>query len=512
MNRPASYRPVTIADGVRSAGRRTPGKTALGVAGELRTYRQIVDGMDRVANGALHGLGLKPGSRTALFLPNAPEFVELVLGLSQAGLPPAIVPPNLTAPEMAYICNDIGAEVLFVHRDLEDIARSAALETVRTIIVVGKDYEDWRARATATPPGVAQEEWDVFIVSYTSGTTGKPKGCLLPHRSRVMGFYTMAAEYACYSPDDRSLAATPMYTGAGLSFALAPLFFGGYSEILPRFEAAAVAHHLKDNGITSTFLVPTQFEALFQLGDATPAPALKAIISGAAPLGAATKARILDRFGDDVFHELHGSNETGYVTNLRPADQRRKQHCVGLPYPAVDLRLLDDAGNEVAPGEVGEIFARSPMLFNGYWQRPEATAEAFRDGFASVGDMGRLDDEGYLYLVDRKKEMIKTGGSAVYPREVEDVLVQHPAVQDVAVFGVADPYWGEAVMAAVIVRPGVSCDDASLRAHCQASLARYKIPKTFHLVGDLPRNPGGKVMKHELQALAESGRLGGRTS
>jgi len=507
MSRPASYRPLTIADGVRAAGRRTPGKTALGVAGVQRTYRQVVEGMDRVSNGALHGLGLKPGSRAALFLPNAPEFVELVLGLSQAGIPPAIVPPNLTAPEMAYICNDIGAEVLFVHRDLEDIARSAPLDTVRSMIVVGKDYEDWRGQAKAEPPGVAQEEWDVFIISYTSGTTGKPKGCLLPHRSRVMGFYTMAAEYGCYSPDDRSLAATPMYTGAGLSFALAPLFFGGYSEILPRFDAAAVLDNLKNNGISSSFLVPTQFEALFQLGQGTPAPALKAIISGGAPLADATKLRILEHFGDGVFHELNGSNEMGYVTNLRPADQRRKQRCVGLPYPAVELRLLDDDGVEVAPGEVGEVFARSPMLFNGYWQRPEATAESFRDGFASVGDMGRLDDEGYLYLVDRKKEMIKTGGSAVYPREVEEVLAQHPAVQEIALFSVADNYWGEAVTAAVIVKPGATFDEAALRAHCQASLARYKIPKSFHSVDDLPRNPGGKVMKHELKAMAESGRL-----
>jgi long-chain acyl-CoA synthetase len=268
-----------------------------------------------------------------------------------------------------------------------------------------------------------------------------------------MGFYTMAAEYACYSPADRSLAATPMYTGAGLSFALAPLFFGGTSEILPRFEADTVLRHLRDGGITSTFLVPTQFEALFQTGQEIRAPALKAIISGAAPLGDATKAQILDRFGDGVFHELHGSNETGYVTNLRPEDQRRKRHCVGLPYAAVELRLLDENGRDVPRGEVGEIFARSPMLFNGYWQRPEATAEAFRDGFASVGDMGRQDEEGYLYLVDRKKEMIKTGGSAVYPREVEEVLARHPAVQEVAVFGIADAYWGEAVTAAVILRP-----------------------------------------------------------
>lgn len=508
MTRPASYRPITIADGVRAAAARTPHKVALGVAGATRRYAEVVEGMDRVASGALHGLGLKPGAHTALFLPNAPEFVELVLGLSQAGLPPAIVPPNLTAPEMAYICNDIGAEVLFVHRDLEDVARSAALDSVKRIVVVGRDYEDWRAAAKPVPPGIAQEEWDVFIISYTSGTTGKPKGCLLPHRSRVMGFYTMAAEYACYSPADRSLAATPMYTGAGLSFALAPLFFGGYSEILPRFDADAVLRHLRDGGISNTFLVPTQFEALFQTGQAIAAPALKAIISGGAPLGDATKAQILDRFGDGVFHELMGSNEMGYVTNLRPEDQRRKQRCIGLPYAGVELRLLDDGGNDVPRGEVGEVFARSSMLFNGYWQRPEATAEAFRGGFASVGDMGRLDDEGYLYLVDRKKEMIKTGGSAVYPREVEDVLVQHPAVQEAAVFGVADSYWGEAVTAAVVLRPGAHADDDALRAHCQASLARYKIPKTFHRVRDLPRNPGGKVMKHELKARAEAGRLG----
>ena len=208
-----------------------------------------------------------------------------------------------------------------------------------------------------------------------------------------------------------------------------------------------------------------------------------------------------------MFHELHGSNEAGYATNLRPSDQRRKKRCVGLPYPLVDLRLLDDDGREVGPGEQGEVYIRSPMLFAGYWRKPEATAEAFRDGYVTVGDVGRKDDEGYLYLVDRKKEVIITGGSNVYPREVEDVLHAHPDIAEAAVFGIEDDYWGEAVTAAIVPRSGANPTPEGLKSHCGESLAKPKIPKSFILVDTLPRNPAGKVVKRLLKEGVEKGTL-----
>jgi long-chain acyl-CoA synthetase len=435
--------------------------------------------------------------------PNCLEFLEIVGGLAAVGVAPAMVNPRLTGPELAYIANDASARVLFVHSTLEELARAADLPSVERIVVIGGDYEGLLARASPRSPAVRAEEWDTFCISYTAGTTGHPKGAMLSHRSRVLTFFAMCAEYGCYSPDDRALAVAPLYHGGGYAFAMAPIFFGGSCEILPRFDPEEVLRIVERLGITNQFMVPTHFNAIFGLGEEAyrrhDVSSLRTIISNAAPLPQATKERIVDWVGEGVLHETYGSTEGGIVTNLRPADQLRKEQCVGLPFPCTEVRLLGDGGNEVPAGEVGELHSRSPYHFNGYWGKPDATAEAWRDGWLTVGDMARRDEEGYVYIVDRKHDMIISGGVNVYPREVEEALYAHPAVAEAAVVGVPDEYWGEAVMAVVALREHAAATADELVAFCGERLSRYKLPKRLEFVDALPRNAAGKVLRRQLR-------------
>jgi long-chain acyl-CoA synthetase len=311
----------------------------------------------------------------------------------------------------------------------------------------------------------------------------------------------MGSEYGCYSPDDRFLALAPLYHGAGFAFATASLFFGGTCHLLSKFDAETTLDLLADEALTGVFMVPTHFNAIFALPEAKlercRSTALKTIISNAAPLPQPTKARIVGAFGHGLLHETYGSTEGSIVTNLRPADQLRKEICVGHPFPMTEIRLLTEAGEPVAPGEVGELYSRSPYLFNGYWGRSLDEVGSYRDGFFSAGDLARMDDEGFIYIVDRKTDMIISGGINIYPREVEEALAAHPAVIEAAVIGEPDAYWGEAVVAFVVSKQPVDAED--LIAHCTDRLARYKAPKKIVFVDELPRNAAAKVNKRELR-------------
>jgi long-chain acyl-CoA synthetase len=326
----------------------------------------------------------------------------------------------------------------------------------------------------------------------------------VPHRSRILTLFGMAVEYGCYGPDDRFLAIAPMCHGAGMIFSLAPVFFGGYAEIMDRFEPEAVLAGLAGNGITGFFGVPTHFHALMSLPPATLAAGrsatLRTVISNAAALPQAMKETLVGYFGPGLLHETYGSTEAGIVTNLRPPDQLRKQQCVGQPFPCTDVEIRRPDGSTCAADEVGELFSRSPYLFNGYWERPAETAEAWHDGWVTVGDLARRDAEGYLYIVDRKKDMVISGGVNIYPREVEEVILQHPAVADVAVIGIPDDKWGESLKAFVVTRPGAELTVGALAEFLEARIARMKQPKVVEFLAAIPRNATGKVVKGELRA------------
>ncbi len=500
---PPTFQHLSLVGGIRAAMYRAPDKIAYRHREHTRTYRMLLDRVDRVTAALAGGLGLPPGAHGAIVGKNSIEYMEIVLGASQAGVALATVNPRLSLPEIVAICDDAGARVVFVDAELAEPLRDAAFAVRPEIIAIGPGFETWlaTARPAAAPPAVL--EWADFTIPYTSGTTGKPKGVQVPHRSRILTMFGMAVEYGCYAPDDRFLAIAPMCHGAGMIFSLAPVFFGGYAEIVDKFEPEAVLARLGSGEITGFFGVPTHFHAMMSASPAVLAvgrsSALKAVISNAAALPQAMKERLVGHFGPCLLHETYGSTEAGIVSNLRPPDQLRKQQCVGQPFPCTEIELRRQDGGVCAPDEVGELFSRSPYLFNGYWGRPAETAEAFRGGWVTVGDLARRDAEGYLYIVDRLKDMVISGGVNIYPREVEEVIARHPGVQEAAVIGIPDEKWGEVLKAFVVARPGAAPSAPELLAFLESRIARMKLPKQVEFIEQIPRNANGKVLKTTLR-------------
>jgi len=502
---PFSFQHLSLPGGVRAAMERNPDKVALRHRERSCTYAEFMCRVDQVCSGLLNTAGLEAGAHAAIVAANSIEYLEVVLGASQAGIGTATVNPRLSVPEIVAICDDAEARVLFVDATAAAVLHGADFATVIEVIEIGDAYREWCASAPALDAAErpAVNEWDIFTIPYTSGTTGKPKGVLVPHRSRVISLYAMAVEYGCFSPDDRFLAIAPMCHGAGMIFALAPLFFGAYAEIMDKFAPEQVVQKLAEEQITGFFGVPTHFHAIFGLEQsylqAHRSSTLRTVISNAAPLPQVMKEKIIEYFGP-ILHETYGSTEASIVSNLRPADQLRKTACVGQAFPGTRIEIRRADGTVCEAEEIGELFVTSSCLFNGYWNNAEATAEAFHDGWVTVGDLARKDAEGHLYIVDRIKDMVITGGINVYPREIEETLLQHPGVRDAAVIGVPDEKWGERLKAYIVAGEDAPTDQ-ELADFCDGRIAGIKIPRDYAFIDQLPRNASGKVLKTELRAL-----------
>ena len=500
--RPPTFRSMTLGNAIRAARQRDPSKTAIVHADRTRTFAELADRIDRLRDAAIGTLGLVPGDRVAIVARNCIEFVEVVCGVPDAGAAVATLNPRLVAAELRVAIEDADPRAIFVDAASAALVREASPGL--PVVEFGPGYEALLAAAPRciAPPVV--EEWDAWMICYTSGTTGKPKGVVLSHRARLLVGLICAAEFGCFGPDDRFLAMSPMNHGAGIGFPVGVLAAGGSIEILDQFDPLRVLERLKHGGITGVFMVPTHFQMIFALPAETleryRLPPIKTILANAAPLPQALKERIIPYFGATVLHELYGATETGLVCNLRPRYQLQKERCVGTPFPHVEAEVRRDDGTRCEVDEVGELWSRSPILFSGYWNQPEATAAATRDGWVSVGDLARRDADGYLYIVDRKKDMVISGGVNVYPREIEEALLSHPAVADVAVVGIPDELWGERLKAFVVPRPARTVTLEDLQAHGATRLAAYKIPKELELIDALPRNANGKILKAALRA------------
>lgn len=499
----SAYVPVTVAYGLRSAARRTPAKPALVnlTTGETRSCVQLARNLCRTRN-ALEAMALPRGARVAIVAANRLDYLETVAGIADAGLVAVTINPALHEREIAAILAHCGAQLVLA--DGPSRERLPAQRDVARVESLDSEWMQRTARASDTGHATAADERDVFAICYTSGTTGQPKGVMLSHRARVlMMLYGMAGGYGVHNPACRAFASSPFATGGGLAHLLAPVFFGGTTYFCEKFSATAFLDAVPAHHLNYASLVPTQIHAILEAdgagGGGCPLGSLRVLVSNAAPLPQATKYRLIERLPQARLFDSYGATELGMVAHLRPEEMLSREHCVGLAAPGVELRVVDEEGRDVPPGDVGQIAVRSPWLFTGYLDDPAATAQAWIGDWCSVGDLGRQDAEGYLYLVDRLHNVINSGGQNIYASEVEQVLYAHPAVAEAAVVGVPHPYWGEAVNAVVRLRGGASVSAAQLVEHCAAHLARFKLPKRVEFWDELPQSAAGKVLHREIR-------------
>lgn len=505
--RAGNSRGIVFADGIRAAAARSPGKPALLVGPRSMTFAELAGRIDRFSNVVHEGLKIAAGQRIGIVAANRIEFVEVVCGASSAGVVVTTIGPAASGAEIAFIAEDADVQALFVDPELEEHVRSLVGGRVRHIVAFGKPYEELLARAADSLCPVDIDEASVFCIPYTSGSTGRAKGVLLTHRGRVRAACATAAEHGCYSPDDRAIAITPLFHGAGLLATLTPLFFGVSVRLMQKFDIEQLLAAIDEFAATSTYMIPAHFSALIDLGERArryDMRSLKAVMSGTSPLSQSAKEKVIAYFGAGKLYERYGSTEGGVITCLRPADQLRKTECVGQPLPLTRVQPFTSDGKPVRPGEAGELAVSSPYLFAGYLNLPEETERVLRGDWYVTGDIGRIDEEGFLYLVGRKNDMIISGGENIYPKELEHIIAAHEAVAACAVVGIPHKYWGEAVTAFVVLRDGKSVSADALIDMCKTKLSRYKAPKDVRFVADLPRNQMGKVIRGRLASDVEA--------
>ena len=498
----------------RSA-RRDPDRPAIVYKGLRQTYAELDASVDRTA-GALVARGLGKGDRVLLFGHNSYGFVVTTLALARAGA--VMVPVNfmLGPAEVAFIAGHAGVSAAVVEDALvptADAALAAAGITdllVRAVIsdepaeppAGWESLHDLLAHEDATPPEVAVADDDPVAITYTSGTESRPKGAVLSSRSLIAQFVSCIVDGEMHR-DDVEVHPMPLYHCAQLYCFLFPsLYLGASNVVLGGADPGGILAAVEAERATKLFVPPTVWIGLLRHPDfdRRDLSSLRKGYYGASAMPVEILHELGRRLPDVRLFNFYGQTEMApLATLLRPEEQVRKAGSAGRPALNVETRVVDDRGADVPAGEVGEIVHRSPHATLGYYEDEEKSAEAFRDGWFHSGDLGVLDEEGYLYVVDRKKDMIKTGGENVASREVEEALYGHPAIQEAAIFGVPDPRWIEAVTAAVVVKDGEALEPADVIAYCRERLAGFKAPKHVVLVDELPKNASGKIVKRELR-------------
>lgn len=485
------------------------------------TYRELRDRCWRLSN-ALIKAG-EPGDRVAILAENCPEYVDCYYGVPGAGMALTLLNYRLTASELTYIIGDSAPRVLIVESKYLPTIRAIrdALPSVEQLVVIGEgdggtgcvSYDIFVADGAAREPASRPQETDLCWLLYTSGTTGLPKGAMLSHRNLMAAVVNSMAGWE-WAANDVCMFTFPQFHVAG--YVLPSYHLRGLPVVLLRsFDAQTLLQNVARQQVTSTAMAPTMIAMLVEdsQADAYDLSSLRRIGYGASAMPAEVLRLARSRWPQIGFSTGFGMTElSGNVMVLGSADHDRAAaedlnilRSVGRQMPFARVRVVADDGRDAEPGAAGEILVKGDQVLTGYWRNPEATAAAFTDGWFHTGDIGLFDKEGYLFIVDRKKDMILTGGENVYPREVEDVLFSHPAVLDAAVIGIPDLRWGERVVAIVCRRPGQGADGPTLIAYCRQRIAGYKTPKHLAFVETLPRNASGKVLKRVLRDLVASG-------
>lgn len=490
----------------------TPDRVAVTYLDRSTTWSDL-DRRSRAFAAALHRRGVGFGDRVLMALLNRTEYVEAVLGANLIGAIPVPVNIRMSPAEVGFLATDSGARVIVTEKVLSPLADavSASTGTIETTIVVdgGDDpahlgYEALLAEDAADLPEIDVPEDAVALIMYTSGTTGKPKGAMLTHTNLQAQAVTTISAAESHSDDDVASVVPPIFHIAGIA-AFAPVFYRGVRAVihpLGAFDPETMLDTLEREGTTSVFMVPAQWQAVCAAQKARPRDLkLHTISWGAAPASDTILNAMSESFPAALNMTAFGQTEMSPVTCLLEGkDALRKIGSIGKVVPAVTARIVDPLMNDVKQGEVGEIVYRGPNLMAGYWQNPQATADAFRGGWFHSGDLVREDEEGFLYVVDRAKDMIISGGENIYCAEVENVLYGHPGIAEAAIIGRAHEKWGEVPVAVVVLADGVTALTLDeLEPYLNENLARFKQPKDLIVVDELPRNAGGKVVKPRLR-------------
>ncbi|MFJ8053620.1 long-chain fatty acid--CoA ligase [Streptomyces luteogriseus] len=481
---------------------RQPERPALRLGTDTTTYAELDERSARAA-ALLRAAGVQPGDRVALMLPNVPEFVVLYYGALRAGAIVVPMNPLLKERETAYHLTDSGAVLLLEwHGAPGEGAQGAAAAGVRTMEVDPPTFAALLAGHEPLTEVARTADDDVAVLLYTSGTTGKPKGAALTHGGLRHNTDVNAVHVQRMTPEDVVVGCLPLFHIFGQICTMSVAVRSGASlTLVPRFDPQTVLDTIARDRATVFEGVPTMYAALLQHPTESDVSTLRMCVSGGASLPVEVLHGFEERFGCAVL-EGFGMSETSPVVTFNHPDRPRKAGSIGTPIKDVEVRLLDEKGQDVGTDAIGELAVRGPNVMKGYWNRPEETAAAVPDGWLRTGDMARQDEDGYLYIVDRKKDMIIRGGYNVYPREIEEVLHEHPAVALAAVVGVPHQKLGEEIAAAVVLRPGAQTTPEELRQHVKGRVAAYKYPRLVWLADTLPMGPSGKILKREITAPA----------
>ncbi|MFD7485089.1 long-chain-fatty-acid--CoA ligase [Streptomyces mirabilis] len=490
---------MNLASALVSSARTHPDRAALRLEDAVVSYRTLDQGSAHMA-GLLHHRGVKPGDRVAVMLPNVPEFAVAYFGVLRAGGIVVPMNPLLKSREIAYYLGDSGARLLFTWHAFADEARAGARQAEAEVVVVSPGTFDALLTTAPSVEDLAdRHEDDTAVILYTSGTTGQPKGAELTHANLTHNRDIVAGELLQLTADDVIFGGLPLFHAFGQTCTLnAAVASGACLTLLPRFDAGKALGILGEHGVTVFAGVPTVFGRLVREPDrdAYTVSRLRVSLTG----GAAMPVQVLHDFQaafDCVVLEGYGLSETSPVASFNTLQAGPKPGSVGTPIRGVEMRVV--AGDREVPlGESGEIAIRGHNVMKRYWQRPEETAAAIRDGWLYTGDIGRVDQDGYFWIIGRTKDVIIRGGYNVYPREVEDVLYEHPEVADAAVIGLPSSDLGEEIGAAVVLKPGARTTAEELREYVKHQVAAYKYPRKVWITDTLPKGPTGKILKRQI--------------
>lgn len=495
---------------LRAHARTSPNKAAIRFQGADISYSELDRRADAVA-GALVASGISPGDRIAYLGRNHAHFFELLFGAARSGAVLTPINHRLTTPEVAHIVEDSRSRIIFLESSFLPVVAPPlpAQKGLWTIPIDNADYERWRDGFGEFRGDFTSTEDAIALQLYTSGTTGRPKGVMITHRNLLYPKAIAAQEAASWNRWDDAdviLVATPLAHIGATGWALWALFHGATAIVLNEFSAEGVLNAITTDGVTKLFLVPSALQMVARHPDAaqTDFSALRIIMYGASPMPEATLHECMTVFGC-AFAQHYGMTETsGSVAILPPEDHSPngggRMLAAGKPIGGAEISIRDDHGSPVATGIIGEIAVRGASIMSGYWQFGDETRQSIAaDGWLRTGDAGYVDADGYLYIADRLKDMIISGGENVYPTEVEGIIAGHPNVADVAVIGIPDDRWGEAVRAIVVAHEESSFSETALREWCRERLASFKIPKHVDLISELPRNPSGKTDRRALR-------------